>query len=102
MNLSLRNNSPTNKKYNTELETNFLSTLSKLRIKNAHININSILNKFHLLTSNLSGKIDILMISETKLDNSLPKSEFILPGLYRTLQNGQKFSWWWNTALYKK
>ena len=50
------------------------------RIIFAYININSIRNKFHLLTDNISDKIDILMISETKLDNSFPKSEFMLPG----------------------
>ena len=50
------------------------------RIIFAHININSIRNKFNLLTDNISDKIDILMISETKLDNSFPKSEFLLPG----------------------
>ena len=86
MNQRLHNNSPNNKSPNTEIETDFLTILSKLRLKNinriifAHININSIRNKFHLLTSNLNGKIDILMISETKLDNSFPKSEFIIPG----------------------
>ena len=72
--------------HNVEKETDFLTNLSNLRLKNvnriifAHININSIRNKFHLLTSNISGKIDILMISETKLDNSFPKREFIIPG----------------------
>ena len=72
--------------YNVEKDSDFLSNLSNLRLKNvnriifAHININSIRNKFHLLTGNISGKIDILMISETKLDNSFPKREFIIPG----------------------
>ena len=33
-----------------------------------------------ILTDNISDKIDILMISETKLDNSFPKSEFLLTG----------------------
>ena len=36
-------------------------------------------NKKH--QGNTSGKTDTIMISETKLDNSLPKSEFIIPGL---------------------
>ena len=44
------------------------------------ININSIRNKFHLLKDNITDKIDTLMISETKLYNSFPKSEFVLPG----------------------
>ena len=72
--------------YNVEKDSDFLTNLSNLRLKNvnriifAHININSIRNKFHLLTSNINGKIDILMISETKFDNSFPKREFIIPG----------------------
>ena len=36
----------------------------------AHLNINSIRNKFDLLKELVSIKIDILMISETKLDSS--------------------------------
>lgn len=70
----------------TNKDTDFLTILVKLRLKNmnriifAHININSIRNKFHLLTSDINNKIDILMISETKLDNSFPKGEFNIPG----------------------
>ena len=70
----------------TDKDTDFLTILGKLRLKNvnriifAHININSIRNKFHLLTSDINNKIDILMISETKLDNSFPNGEFIIPG----------------------
>ena len=48
----------------------------------AHININSIRNKLSQLTNDIHGKIDILMISETKIDNSFPKSEFIIPGFH--------------------
>ena len=75
---SMRDNS-------TDKDTDFLTILGKLRLKNvnriifAHININSIRNKFHLLTSDINNKIDILMISETKLDNSFPNGEFIIP-----------------------
>ena len=66
--------------------TDFLTSLHTLRLKNvnriiiAHININSIRNKFHLLTNDIRDKIDILMISETKLDKSFPKNEFLIPG----------------------
>ena len=35
----------------------------------AHININSLRNKFDMLTNSFSEYIDILMISETKLDD---------------------------------
>ena len=43
-----------------------------------HLNINSIRNKFELLPSLLSGKIDILMISETKLDVTFPSNQFFI------------------------
>ena len=68
------------------VDTDFLTILGDLRLKNvkriifAHININFIRNKFHLLTSEINDKVDILMISSTKLDSSFPKSEFIIPG----------------------
>ena len=46
----------------------------------AHLNINSLKNKFDLLTNIVKDKIDILMISETKLDSSFPKGQFHLHG----------------------
>ena len=36
----------------------------------AHININSLSNKFDMITNSVTEYIDILMISETKLDNT--------------------------------
>ena len=54
------------------VEDNFKDTLKKLRIKNliSQININSIRNKTKLLSEAVSGNIDILMVSETKFENS--------------------------------
>ena len=43
----------------------------------AHLNINSLRNKFNLLANIVKDKINILMISETKLDSSFPKGQFI-------------------------
>ena len=60
--------------------------LHNLRLKNpgrldcAHLNINSLRNKFDLLANIVKDKIDILMISETKLDSSFPKGQFHLHG----------------------
>ena len=57
---------------------NFKYYLSSLRRKNlnrvilAQLNINSIRNKFHLLAEGIKGKVDVLMISETKIDESFP------------------------------
>ena len=38
----------------------------------AHTNINSLRNKFDMLTNSVTEYIDILMISEFKLDNTFP------------------------------
>ena len=60
--------------------------LQNLRLKNvdkiiiAHLNINSIRNKIDLLADMISGKVDIMLISETKLDDTFPKSQFFLQG----------------------
>ena len=60
--------------------------LQKLRLRNVdkiiigHININSIRNKIHLLSDMIRGRVDILLISETKLDNTFPASQFSLYG----------------------
>ena len=45
-----------------------------------HLNINSIRNKFDFLAHQVQGNIDILMISETKLDESFPPGQFLFDG----------------------
>ena len=45
-----------------------------------HLNINSTKNKFDFLAHQVKGDIDILMVSETKLDESFPPSQFFLDG----------------------
>ena len=68
------------------LEDNFKDILKKLRLKNlnrviiSQININSIRNKIELLSEAALGNIDILMVSETKIDMSLPTSQFVIQG----------------------
>ena len=65
--------------------------LSNLRQKNlsrlllAHININSIRNKFSQLVSSIKNNINILMTSETKTYNSFPTMQFHIEGycIYR-------------------
>ena len=49
------------------------------RIVISHININSIINKFELLAEAVMGNVDILMVTEIKIDKSFPTSQFI-PG----------------------
>ena len=50
------------------------------KIVAGHLNINSIRNKFYFLAHQVKGNTDILMISETKLDESFPPSQFFLDG----------------------
>ena len=60
--------------------------LQNLRLKNVekiiigHININSIRNKIHILADLIRGRVDILLVSETKLDDSFPRPQFFLQG----------------------
>ena len=72
--------------------------LKELRSKNedrliiAHLNINFLRNKFEALKSLVHGKVDILVISETKLDESFPINKFILEGFstpFRADRNSQ-------------
>ena len=60
--------------------------LDNLRKKNfgrltiGHLNINSLRNKFDALKSLIQGKVDIFVVSETKLDESFPQSQFAIDG----------------------
>ena len=50
------------------------------RVIIGHININSIRNKFEPLVSFINNNLDILMISETKIDDTFPGSQFLIKG----------------------
>ena len=60
--------------------------LKSIRIRNlnriviGHLNINSLRNKFDFLVTQVKGYIDILMTSETKLDESFPIGQFFIDG----------------------
>ena len=45
-----------------------------------HLNINSVRNKFEALTYIIDNNIDLLLISETKLDDSFPTAQFQMKG----------------------
>ena len=49
------------------------------RIVIAHLNINSIKNRSELLVCQIVGKVDVLVISETTLNNSYPSGTFKFP-----------------------
>ena len=46
----------------------------------AQLNISSIRNKFRFLEKDICANLDILLISETKLDDSFPSAQFLLDG----------------------
>ena len=50
----------------------------------SHLNINSLRNKFELLVDQIKGNIDVLMISETKIDDSLPLGNFLIGGFSKS------------------
>ena len=60
--------------------------LNELRLKNInklvirHLNINLLSNKFDQLILIIKNKVDILVITETKLDSSFTDSKFIIDG----------------------
>ena len=60
--------------------------LKKIRVKNlnriifASLNINSIRNKFEQLKLSIMGNIDVLVITETKLDETFSTSSFLIDG----------------------
>ena len=89
-----------------ENESNYLnpanencqSVLKSIRKENldklifAHLNINLIRNKIDLLSEQVRGNIDVLLVSETKIDDSFPQGQFIIDGFsapYRLDRNCQ-------------
>ena len=80
---TLSENSPTN-------ELNYLSDLKSkhpYKIIVGNLNINSIKNKFSQLQTLIQGKLDILVITETKIDNSFPESQFVMDGFEKPFRN---------------
>ena len=45
-----------------------------------HLNINSIRNKFEMLSMSVAQYVDILVLSETKLDSTFPSFQFLING----------------------
>ena len=64
------------------------SNLDKLVF--AHLNVNFIRNMFEMLSDQIKGNIDVLLVSETKIDDSFPNGNFLIDGFstpYRLDQN---------------
>ena len=68
---------------------NSLDGLKSLRIHNhsnitlSYLNINSIRKKFDGLKLIVNENVDILCITETKIDESFPTAQFLLPGYHK-------------------
>ena len=86
-------NESTNLKQTKENCRSFLNSLRKDNLDKlifAHLNINSIRNKFNYLSEQIRGNVDILLVSETKIDDSFPQSQFVIDGFsapYRLHRN---------------
>ena len=66
--------------------SNVLKNIKKQNINRlviVHLNINSLRSKFEQLASLIKGNIDILVMSETKIDDSFPTQQFIIEGYTR-------------------
>ena len=67
-----------------EQDPNYI--LNQLRFSNinkviiGHLNINSLRNKFKMLMDIIKGNINILIVSETKIDDYFPLSQFCIHG----------------------
>ena len=64
-----------------------LKALTNIKLKNRNrsiigqLNINSIRNKLNFLCSGINPSFDLLLVSETKLDDSFPTVQFLMNGL---------------------
>ena len=54
-----------------------------IRIVFSQININSLRNRFEQLREFCKDNLDILLITETKLDSSFPSAQIHIPGYCR-------------------
>ena len=61
-------------------ELEHLRNENPYRVIIGHININSIRNKFESLVKYVGNNLDILMVSEIKLDDTFPESQFLIEG----------------------
>ena len=58
------------------------------RIVLAHLNINFLRNKFDALVEQVSGNVDVLVLSGTKIKESFPEGQFKIPGFCTSFNLG--------------
>ena len=72
-------------------ENKNLKALTNIRLKNRNrliigqLNINSIRNTLYFLCSEISPCLDLLLVSETKLDDSFPTAQLLMSGFCKPL-----------------
>ena len=75
-----------------------LDILSRLRCKYlnriliGHLNIDSLRNKSEILVSSIAVNLNIIMVSETKHDESFPVFQFLIPGFENPIRLDRSFS----------
>ena len=68
------------------IDVNVFDSLSSIRLKNVNkiiignLNLNSINAKFEQLKTIINNNIDILILTETKLDETFPTNQFLIEG----------------------
>ena len=82
----MNNSENTVKHPNIKISHDPYSILKDIRLKNVnriiigYLNINSVRNKFEMVSDLIRGSIDIFLISETKIDSTFPTSQFKVYG----------------------
>ena len=77
---------------NTNNSSNLSDSLKNLKIKNSNrlvfgnLNINIINNKFEQLKRVIKNNVDVLVVTETKLDSSFPFDQFSIDGFARAFR----------------
>ena len=78
-------------------ESNKVANLYSIRKHNldnlvvVHLNLNSLRLKFDSLAQKTTSNVDILMIFETKLDNSFPEGQFLIEGYSKPCRNDRNY-----------
>ena len=99
-----------NNKTQSEIEqnNNIECERTKLRLSNANnfiigdININSLPGKFDQLKRLITNKIDILVLTETKLEETFPSPRFLKDGFSKPIKPRQKPKRWWYFDICQK
>ena len=66
--------------YNVSVYLNEIRKRNFNQVIIAHLNVNSYANKFDAIKTIIKNNLDIIIFSETKLDDSYPTSQFIIDG----------------------